>query len=51
MKEVIVIFATVILGVAIAAFVVNLDDTAESITDGITTNVENMITDPKAGIN
>jgi len=45
MKEVIVIFATVILGVAIAAFVIGLNDTAEGITDGISTKVGNFVTE------
>ena len=45
MKEVIVIFATVILGVAIAAFVIGLDGTAEQLTNGITTEVNGLITE------
>ena len=43
MKEVIVIFATVILGIAIAGFVMNLEDTAKQVTDKIGTNVTTMI--------
>lgn len=42
MKEVIVIFATVILGVAIAAFVIGLDDTAQQLTDGIDTRITEL---------
>lgn len=44
MKEVIVIFATVILGVAIAAFVIGLDDTAKQLTDGINTDITELVT-------
>jgi len=43
MKEVIVIFATVILGVAIAAFVIGLDSTAEKLTNGIDTEITELI--------
>ena len=43
MKEVIVIFATVILGVAIAAFVIGLDCTAEKLTNGIDTEITELI--------
>lgn len=43
MKEVIVIFATVILGIAIAGFVMSLEGTAKQVTDKIGTNVTTMI--------
>lgn len=43
MKEVIVIFATVILGIAIAGFVMGLEDTAKQVTDKIGTNVTTML--------
>ena len=43
MKEVIVIFATVILGIAIAGFVMNLEDTAGAVTEKIGTSVTNML--------
>ena len=43
MKEVIVIFATVILGIAIAGFVIGLEGTAKQMTDKIGTDVTNMI--------
>ena len=43
MKEVIVIFATVILGVAIAASVIGLDETAEKLTNGIDTEITELI--------
>lgn len=49
MKEVIVIFATVILGVAIAAFVIGLDDTAQQLTDGIDTRITQLVTDNQNG--
>ena len=49
MKEVIVIFATVILGVAIAAFVIGLDDTAQQRTDGIDTRITQLVTDNQNG--
>lgn len=49
MKEVIVIFATVILGVAIAAFVIGLDDTAKQLTDGISTEITGLITENQGG--
>lgn len=43
MKEVIVIFATVILGIAIAGFVMNLEGTAENVTDKIDSNISNIL--------
>ena len=43
MKEVIVIFATVILGIAIAGFVMNLEGAAEKVTDKIGSNVTDLI--------
>lgn len=45
MKEVIVIFATVILGVAIAAFVIGLDSTVEQMTDDMNTRINTLVTD------
>lgn len=45
MKEVIVIFATVVLGIAIAGFVMNLEETAQSVTDKIGSDVTTMLSE------
>ncbi len=50
MKEVIVIFATVILGVAIAVFVIGLDDTAENLTDSMSTEINQLIQNKGASV-
>ena len=43
MKEIIVIFATVILGIAIAGFVLDLKSTAQDVTTDINTKVSTFI--------
>lgn len=49
MKEFIVIIATVLLGIVLAGFVLDLGDKAESLSEGVSTKIEGAFSDIEFG--
>ncbi len=43
MKQIIILFSTVLLGIAISGFVMNLEDSAKAITDQVASEVTEMV--------
>lgn len=44
MKQIIILFSTVILGIAIGGFVISLEGSAQNMTDQIKTEMTTMVT-------